>query len=58
VIDLAIDHLIRAERLRRDVAAYRRVPPTDSEAELGPLAATNGLEDDTERAALYEADEG
>lgn len=31
-IDLALDRAIRAERLRRDVAAYRRVPPTDAEA--------------------------
>ena len=26
VIDVALDQLIRAERLRADVAAYRRVP--------------------------------
>ena len=45
VIDLALDRVIRAERLRRDIAAYRRVPPTDDEVELALLAATNALAD-------------
>jgi hypothetical protein len=47
-IDLALDRLIRAERLRRDVAAYRRIPPTDEEVELALLAATGGLDDETD----------
>ncbi|HEV8636397.1 MAG TPA: type II toxin-antitoxin system VapB family antitoxin [Chloroflexota bacterium] len=53
VIDLALDRLIRAERLRRDIAAYRRVPPTDEDVELASLAATAGLDDDTDWEALY-----
>ena len=53
VIDRALDHLIRAERLRRDVAAYRRVPPTQEEIELAALAPTDGFEDDTDWEALY-----
>jgi len=53
VIDLALDRLIRAERLRRDIAAYRRVPATDEEVELALLAATTGLDDETDWEALY-----
>jgi hypothetical protein len=52
-IDLALDRLIRAERLRRDIAAYRRVPPTDEEVELALLAATGGLDDDLDWEGLY-----
>ncbi|HKV29446.1 MAG TPA: hypothetical protein VJT14_00350 [Candidatus Dormibacteraeota bacterium] len=53
VIDLALERLINAERLRRDIAAYRRVPPTGSEERIAQLAATNGLTDDTDWEALY-----
>jgi hypothetical protein len=56
VIDLALDRLIRAERLRRDVAAYGRIPPTDAELELALLAETVALDDHTDWEALY-ADE-
>lgn len=52
VLDIALDHLIRAERLRRDVAAYRRVPPNDAEVELALLTATR-LDDDTDWEAVY-----
>lgn len=34
-IDIAISEVIRRARLRRDVAAYANVPPTDEEAALG-----------------------
>ena len=46
VIDIALDRLIRAERLRADVAAYRRSPP----AQVGDRA---GVGDDTDWEALY-----
>jgi len=41
VIDVALDRLIRTERLRADIAAYQRVCPTDDEIasiELGSLS--------------------
>jgi hypothetical protein len=53
VIDLALSHLIRAQRLRADVAAYRSEPPTPGEVELALLAETSGLADDTDWDALY-----
>ena len=55
VVDLALDQLIRLERLRQDIAAYRRVPVTDDEVVLAALAATTGsdLGDETDWAALY-----
>jgi hypothetical protein len=53
VIDLALDRLIRAERLRADTAAYRQVPPTQTEVDLASLADTSGLADDTDWEALY-----
>jgi hypothetical protein len=52
VVDIALDRLIRAERLRRDVAAYRRIPPTGAEAELA-LLDTVDLDDPTDWEALY-----
>jgi hypothetical protein len=57
VIDLALDRLIRTERLRRDVAAYRRLPPTGAEAELALLDAVD-LDDPTDWEMLYADDEG
>ncbi len=53
VVDLALDQLIRTERLRSDIAAYRRVPPTDAEVEMALLVDTTGLEDDTDWELLY-----
>jgi hypothetical protein len=53
VIDLALDRLINAERLRRDIAAYRRIPPTDPEAAIALLADTRAVADDTDWEALY-----
>jgi hypothetical protein len=53
VVDIALDRLVRVERLRRDVEAYRRLPPTAEERALSELADTTALHDDTDWAALY-----
>ena len=53
VVDLALDHLIRLARLRADITAYSREPPTEVEAELGFLGDASGLADDTDWDALY-----
>ena len=55
VVDIALDRLIRTERLRRDVAAYRHVPPTGAEADLGLLGAGD-LDDSTDWDLLYPED--
>ena len=55
-IDVALDRLIRAERLRADIAAYRRTPPAPDEVALASFVDTGGLGDDTDWEALY-ADE-
>jgi hypothetical protein len=52
-IDLALDRLIDAERLRADIAAYNRIPPTAPEAAIAVLADTSGLADVTDWEALY-----
>jgi hypothetical protein len=57
VIDVALDRLIKAERLRQDVAAYRRLPPTEAELHLAEAVDTAGLDDDTDWEALYSVDE-
>jgi len=56
VVDLALDQLIRAERLRADVAAYKGVPPTATELDLALMADTSGLADDTDWDQLYADD--
>jgi len=56
VIDMALDQLIRAERLRADIAAYQRVPPTQDEVELALLGDTDSIADDTDWDALYADD--
>jgi hypothetical protein len=53
VIDLALNQLIRTERLRGDIAAYRQEPPTADEASLALFAGTSGLADDTDWDELY-----
>ncbi|HET9849411.1 MAG TPA: hypothetical protein VFR68_12760 [Candidatus Dormibacteraeota bacterium] len=53
VIDLALERLIDSEQLRRDIAAYRRLPPSDAEGRIAELAASNGLADETDWEALY-----
>jgi len=57
VVDIALDRLIHTERLRRDVAAYRRVPPTGAETELALLDAAD-LDDSTDWELLYAEDPG
>ena len=54
VIDIALDQLIRAERLRADINAYRLVPPTEDEMELTAFGDASGLGDDTDWEALYD----
>jgi hypothetical protein len=56
-IEIALDRLIRAERLRKDIVAYKMTPPDD--AELAVAAATppwDDLADETDWAALYAED--
>ena len=45
---MALDQLIHAERLRADIAAYRRTPPTQDEVALASFGDTGGLGDDTD----------
>lgn len=52
-IDVALDQLIAAEGLRRDVKAYRELPPTREENELACLGDSSGIWDDTDWEALY-----
>jgi hypothetical protein len=53
-IDVALDRLIRAEQLRRDVAAYAREPLTAEELELADLPLALDLDDDdVDYDALY-----
>ena len=55
VVDIALDRLIRTEQLRRDIVAYRQIPPTDDELALAELAADTGdLADETDWAGLYD----
>ncbi len=56
VIDVALDRLISAERLRADVTAYQRVPPKRDEVALASFGDTGGLGDDTDWEALYADD--
>ncbi len=54
VIDIALDRLIRVERLRRDVAAYANRPPADEEMAFADLAVALDLDDeDVDYEALY-----
>jgi hypothetical protein len=57
-IDLALDRLIRGERLRNDIAAYTGTPPTEEEIALAAITPPwNDLTDDTDWDALYADDE-
>jgi hypothetical protein len=56
VIDVALDQLIRAERVRADVAAYQRAPSTQDEVALASLGDLRGIGDDTDWEALYDDD--
>ena len=55
-IDVALDHLIHAERLKADIAAYQRIPPTQGEVALAALGDAGGIGDDTDWEALYADD--
>lgn len=55
-VDVALERLIDAERLRADIAAYRRLPPTPDEEALASLGDAGGLEDDTDWESLYPDD--
>lgn len=46
VIELALDRLIRVERLRHDVAAYGRQPPSKDELAWSDLPVELDLDDD------------
>ncbi len=46
VIEVALDRLIRTERLRRDVDAYTRQPQDPAELGVADLAVTLDLDDD------------
>jgi len=57
-IEVALDRLIRAERLRGDVTAYTGSPPTDAEIALATTTPQwDDLADETDWDGLY-ADEG
>jgi hypothetical protein len=57
VIDLALERLIRAERLRRDVAAYGSAPPADLEAALADMPVAFDLDDaDVDYESDYRAE--
>jgi hypothetical protein len=52
-VDIALDALIEREQLRRDLAAYWRVPPAEDELQLADLSAHSDLDDDTDWELLY-----
>jgi Arc/MetJ family transcription regulator len=53
-IAIALQRLVRAERLRRDVEAYTKVPPTgDAAALAGVPPDWSDLADDTDWVALH-----
>ena len=56
VIDVALARLTRAERLRSDLAGYRRLPRTDAEVELALMTETGDLDDQTDWEKLYGRD--
>ncbi len=57
VIDIALDRLIGAERLRRDVECYTRQPVTDDESVWAELPVEFDLDDDNvDYDSLYGSD--
>lgn len=53
-LDIALDRLIRSERLRRDVATYTREPLDSAERAVGDLPVELDLGDaDVDYEALY-----
>jgi hypothetical protein len=54
VIDVALDRLIRTERLRRDIEAYTHHPQDQAELRVADLDVTFDLDDDdVDYDALY-----
>ncbi len=53
VVDIALERLVRAERLRLDVEAYRRAPQTFDEQAIADPPERTQLDDDVDWAALY-----
>lgn len=57
VIDLALDRVIRAEELRRDVAAYARRPVDEHDLAVADLPVEFDLDDDEiDYDAIYGGD--
>jgi len=58
-IDVALAEVLRADRIRRDVAAYADASPTDDERRWSHAPRSNaGIADDTDWAALYNDEQG
>lgn len=58
VVEVALDRTIDDERLRRDVAAYRRSPTSEPEGALGELVVEFDLgDDDFDYDTLYGVDD-
>jgi hypothetical protein len=54
VVEIALERLLRTERLRQDVRAYRRLPQTAEERGLAEQGDSVGLQDDDiDWEALY-----
>ena len=54
VVDVALERLIQAEQLRRDIAAYAETPFSEDELVLGSLPVRLDLDDDdVDYDALY-----
>ncbi len=52
-VDAALDCLIRVQRLRRDVSAYRQQPLDEAEIEIAAAGFVDDLADDTDWDQLY-----
>ena len=58
-IDIALAEVIRLDRLRHDVAAYRAMPSTDVDVAVAMVTPSwSTLADDTDWDALYADDAG
>jgi hypothetical protein len=55
-VDLALDQFIRTERVRADMAAYRRVPPVQEQIYPALLADSAALTNDTDWEGRYADD--
>jgi hypothetical protein len=53
-IDIALGELVRLDRVRKDIAAYRKLPPSDEEIDLTLRGRDwTDLEDDTDWEDVY-----